>query len=158
MSKRLLLAVLGLSLAACQRADEENDIVPAAVATTFDQDFSLNYRQQATVSSASSQPELTVAVADLNYKFCPKNAYCFTADFVNPTLSVTDEQGQTQEVKLSMRRMTGNYPAWSDTASVRANGRRYMFYYIIYDVKAGCDNPEKKDISIALRVSRPNNK
>ncbi|MDF7812029.1 hypothetical protein [Hymenobacter sp. YC55] len=156
MRKYLLLSALVISLTACLKTEDENEVTPAAINTIFDQDFNLNYRQQATLSSAS-QTELTVAVEELHYTFCPKNANCFIGDFVNPTMSVTDTKGQTQEVKLSMHRATSNYPNWMDTISVRANGTRYLLYYKKYDVKAGCDNPAKKDISVQLRITKPTN-
>ena len=156
MRKYLLLAVLGSSIAACSKAEEENEVTPAAISAAFDQDFNLNYRQQAILSSAS-QTELTVVVEELHYTFCPKNANCFIGDFVNPTVNVTDMKGQTQEVKLSMHKTTSNYPNWMDTTSVRANGNRYLLYYKEYDVEAGGDNPAKKDISVQLRITKPAN-
>ncbi|HEX8425318.1 hypothetical protein [Hymenobacter sp.] len=156
MKKYLLATAIGLSLAACSKADDE-DVTPIAITSAFDQNFSLNYRQQASLPS-SSQPELTVAVEELDYTFCPKNAYCILADFANPTLGVTDRGGQTQQVKFLMPGRTTNYPDWMDTTSVRANGKRYVFYYIMYNVKAGCDNPGKEDISVKLRITEPTNK
>lgn len=153
MPKHLLLATFGLIVFSCTKADE--DVMPSAITSTFDQDFVLSYRQQALLSS-SSQPELTVGLADLQYKFCPKDVICcFMPNSVAPTFNVTDEQGQTQEVKLPMYSMNRNYPSWLDTISVRANGRRYLVYYIKYDVKEGTDQPEKKDILIGLRITKP---
>lgn len=156
MKKYLLVATLGLGLTACSKAEEENKVKPTAITTSFDQDFNLNYRQQATISS-SNQPELTVMAEDLDYQFCPKNAYCSTADFVSPTVSVTDIAGQTQQVKMSTYGRHSNYPNWTDTISVRANGKRYVLYYITYEVEAVRDNPRKKDISVKLRVTKPAN-
>ena len=153
MRKYLLLAVSGLSLTACQKADE--DVTPSAIISAFNQDFTLNYRQQALLPSAS-QPELTIGLADLQYNFCPKDVICcFVPNSAAPIFNVTDEQGQTQEVKLPIYGMNRNYPNWMDTISVRANGRRYVVYYTKYDVKEGTDQPEKKDISIELRITKP---
>ena len=153
MKKHLLVVALGLGITACSKAEEENDVTPAAITAAFDQDFNLNYRQQATISS-SSQTELAVAVEDLQYGFCPKSAYCFIADFVNPTISVTDIGGQTQHVKLPVVGRTNLSYNWIDSASVRANGKRYVLYYMMYEVKAERDNPEKKDISVKLHIAK----
>lgn len=153
MKKYLLLAVISLSLGACQKADEE--VIPNAITSAFDQDFTLNYRQQALLPS-SSQPELTIRLADLQYNFCPKDVICcFMPNSVAPIFNVTDEQGQTQEVKLPIYSLNRNYPNWIDTISVRANGRRYILYHTKYNVKEGNDQPEKKDISVDLRITKP---
>lgn len=152
MKKYLLLFTTGLSLAACKTTDEI-EAVPIAIASAFDQNFSLLYRQQAMLSTAS-QPELTVEVTDLNYAFCPRNAYCLVANFVAPTLSVTDAQGKTQQLRLPIHQERPYTPVWIDTASVRANNQRYVFYYTEWTVDDARDQPGKKDITVTLRVTK----
>lgn len=144
-----------MSLAACTNNDKENDAIPTPVTASFNQDFSLNYRQQATLTSAG-QTELTVIATDLRYGFCPKNSYCFTADFVWPTLSVQDAQGQVQEVRMPTNPRPIVTPTLMDTTSIRANGQRYMLHYSKWEVDANCGSPQKKDIAVVLRVIKIN--
>ncbi|WP_375417794.1 hypothetical protein [uncultured Hymenobacter sp.] len=160
MKKYLPLSVLGVSLAACQK-DNDKDVVPTSVTSAFDQKFTLRYQQQAMLP-ASAQPELTLELGDFNYTFCPENANCFMADFVSPTLNVTDERGQVQQLKLGLqaaRFSYSNYPLWIDTASVRANGKRYLVYYQQYSVDTNLkrrEHAEKKHLAVELRVVKPN--
>ncbi|SHJ29323.1 hypothetical protein SAMN02745146_2787 [Hymenobacter daecheongensis DSM 21074] len=155
MKKHLLLSALSLSLLACEKADRENDVIPASITTAFNQDFALSYRQQATLPAATN-PELTVAVSAMQYSFCPKDVICcFVPNFVDPTLTITDAQGQSQQVKLPANQPRNYNPTWIDTISVRANGQRYVVYYTKWDVKPGCDQPGIKDISVRLRVLKP---
>ncbi|MBX0289131.1 hypothetical protein K3G63_01705 [Hymenobacter sp. HSC-4F20] len=153
MKKYSLPLVLSLTLAACQNRDA-TDAQPAAVAAGFNQEFSLQYRQQAALP-ATDQVELFVTVADLDYSFCPPNARCFIADFVALTLSVRDKQGQTQQVAMPLHTTGARNPAWIDTTSVRANGQRYVIYYHRWSVVENVPHPQKKDITVVLRITKP---
>ena len=162
MKKHLLLAAFGLLLAACDKKDERNE--PAAVAAGYDQQFSLQYRQAAKLPHLL-QPELTITLADLNYSFCPPNANCFVPDFVAPTLSVTDAQGLTQQMRMPTSFRNPYHHLWIDSASIRANSRRYVLYYTSWKVSKSptslwnrnkvAGNVEKPDISVQLRITRP---
>ena len=150
MIKHLLLLSTALGLAACGTTDKY-EAVPTPIVADFDQEFTLNYRQQALLSAAI-QPELTVEVTDIQYKLCPKDILCFTPNFVTPTLRVTDAQGNTQQLKMSVNLERAYMPNWLDTTSVRANGRRYAFHYIKWEVDQMRDQPGKKDITVTFRV------
>lgn len=115
--------MLGISGAACKKSDSDSGPTPAEAA--FEQDFTLYYQQLARLPAAGN-PELSVTVTELHYTFCPKNAMCLVADFVDPTLNITDAQGQTQQVTLPRRPKTTYNPAWIDTTNTRANARRYL--------------------------------
>ena len=125
----------------------------STVGATFNQNFKLNYLQQAVLRTAG-RPELAVTVADLSYSFCPSNAYCLVADFVAPNLNVADAQGRTQVVTMPVLLAPRN-AAWIDTTSIRANGRRYLLYYNSWSVRAGVARPAKADISVIFRVTKP---
>lgn len=144
-----------MSLAACASSEKENDVVPKPITSSFNQDFSLNYQQQASLP-LTGQTELTVTTTDLRYAICPKDSRCFTADFVWPTLSIVDAQGQTQEIQMPSNQQQVFSTSFLDTTSVRANGRRYVLQYTRYQVEIGDDTPQKKDISVVLRVIQPN--
>ncbi|UOQ64689.1 hypothetical protein [Hymenobacter volaticus] len=154
MRKYLLLAALGLSVVACSKTDEE--VGPTAIAVPFNEDFSLSYRQQAVLPS-SNQPELTVSLTDMQLSFCHKGAICcFGPSYpVYPTFLVTDAQGQSQEVKFPANQIGTYNTNWLDTTSVRANGQRYLLYYLKYNLKAEKDQPAKKDVMVTLRVTKP---
>ncbi|WP_022824571.1 hypothetical protein [Hymenobacter norwichensis] len=154
MKSHLLITAALMSLGACTNGEKENDAVPATITTGFNQEFRLNYRQQANISSGL-QTELTVKATDFRYAFCPRNANCFTADFVWPTLSIQDAQGQAQEMKLTSNPRVVSGATLLDTTSIRANGQRYVLQYIIWDVAPNTDSPQKKDISVALRIIKP---
>ncbi|GAA4008121.1 hypothetical protein GCM10022408_20300 [Hymenobacter fastidiosus] len=154
LKKCLLLTVSGLSLLACQKTDEENDVAPAAVVAAFNAEFSLHYQQAARLPAAT-QPELTVEVTDLDYFFCPKDVLCcFVTSFVAPTLSVTDAQGRVQQVKLTANASREYTPAWIDTTSVKANGQRYVLYYTKWNTGSRREQAGKKDVSVTLRVTK----
>ncbi|AII53420.1 hypothetical protein [Hymenobacter sp. APR13] len=154
MKQYLLLAALTVSLGACQETDSNEDATPVAIEAQFSQDFTLSYRQQAILPTVI-QPELTIELVDLQYSICPKNARCFGANFAFPILAVTDAQGQTQQLKMPVNHTTGlRYGSFVDTTSVRANGRRYLLQYTEWSVKSDCDQPEKKDLSVALRITK----
>ncbi|UOQ81466.1 hypothetical protein [Hymenobacter sp. 5414T-23] len=129
--------------------------MPATVNSAFDQEFALNYRQQAFLPS-TNQPELTVEATELSYAFCPRNARCLIPDYVWPTLTVTDAQGLTQQIKLPANQERTYTAGWIDTTSVRANGRRYLLYYLNWQVQPGNDAPQKKDITTRYRISKVN--
>lgn len=155
MQQSLLFAALVVVLGACQKSENDEDVTPATIESEFSQDFTLGYRQRALLPAAT-QPELTVELTDLQYSICPKNARCFGANFVFPILAITDAQGQTQQVKMPANHTTGlRYGPFVDTTSIRANGRRYLLQYTEWRVKADCEQPEKKDLSVALRISKP---
>ena len=154
MKKYLLLAVVGLHLGACKKDDATNQNT-APVAAAFDQSFSLHDQQQALLP-AFSNPELTIALKDLQYTYCPPNLNCLVGTFVSPTLSITDALGVNQQLTLPLVRPRVYNPAWIDTASVRANGRRYVVYYTKWEIGPFKNSPAKKDISVQLRVTRPN--
>ncbi len=155
MKKYILLPLLGLSLITCKKGEEEPRI-PETVTAAFDQDVDLRYRQQALVPTAN-QPELTVQLTDLSYSFCPKNVRCFIADFVWPTVKITDAQGQVQELRQLGKVVHTYNPAWTDTASVRANGRRYVVQYTRYNLdEYSREEPQKEDITVTIRITKPN--
>ncbi|GGG57142.1 hypothetical protein [Hymenobacter glacieicola] len=154
MRNYILPLISTLALAACQSSDTATEAVPAAVVVGFDQEFSLYYRQQAKLPVTNSA-ELTVSVAELQYSFCPPNARCFVADFVAPTLSITDQRGQTQQVKMPVSQARTRAANWIDTTSVRANNRRYVLYYHRYIVAENVTQPQKKDLSVVLRITKP---
>ena len=156
MKKHFLLAALGLSLAACQK--DEMDIVPATVESRFDRDFTLAYRQQVKLPSAS-QPELTITVTDIQSTFCPENFACLVGTTATPVLHVKDTQGQTQQVLPARGKLPYNVNAggWIDTISVRANGRRYLLYYVKWRLDANRsqqDRANKDDFTVTLRVKK----
>jgi hypothetical protein len=155
MKKYLLLLAFSVSLLACDKNSRNNDVVPAAISSAFDQEFMLNYRQQALLPSAT-RPELIVEATDLTYSFCPKGSYCFVADFVWPTLTITDAQGQSQEIKLPVNKERTYAGLNIDTTSVRANGRRYLLHYLDWQVPTNIENPQKKDITARYRISKVN--
>ncbi|TGD79584.1 hypothetical protein [Hymenobacter wooponensis] len=155
MKKYLLLVATSMSLLACDKNSGDTNVVPAAVSSTFDQEFTLNYRQQALLPSAT-RPELVVEATDLTYSFCPKNARCFVPDFVWPTLTITDAQGQTQQVKLPVNQERTYAADLLDSTSVRANGRRYVLYYLNWQVQQGNDDPQRKDIAMRYRIGKVN--
>jgi hypothetical protein len=150
MKKPLLVALVALGLGACQK---DNDAAPAAVGAPFDQEFTLDHNQQASLPVVS--PELKVTVSDVLFSFCPKNAMCIAPDYVAPVLQITDAQGHAQQLTMprNLFRNSSN-PNWIDTASVRANNRRYLFTYINWKVGVNTDFAQKKDISVVLRVTR----
>ncbi|MBC6609843.1 hypothetical protein H8B15_02850 [Hymenobacter sp. BT507] len=152
MKKHLLLFGAALSLTACYTTDE-GEAIPSSIVADFDQEFTLNYQQQARLDAAS-QPELIVEVTDMQYKICPKNVICFSPDVVAPTLRITDAQGNTQQMKVPVDSRPLYTPKWIDTTSVRANGRRYMLYYTQWEVDQMRDKPGKKDIAITLRITK----
>ncbi|WBA43474.1 hypothetical protein [Hymenobacter canadensis] len=156
MKQSLLFAALVVGLGACQKSDNNEDATPAAMEAAFSQDFTLSYRQQALLPTVA-QPELTVELADLQYSICPKNARCFTANFVFPLLAITDAQGRTQQLKMPVNNTTGlQTGAFIDTASVRANGRRYLVQYTSWQAKETDRNyAEKQDLSVKLRITKP---
>lgn len=152
MKQSLLFAALVVNLSACQKSDNNEDVTPAAIESKFSQDFTLGYRQQAMLPTAT-QPELTVELTDLQYSICPKNARCFGANFVFPILAITDAQGQTHQIKMPVNHTTGlRNGSFVDTTSIRANGRLYLLQYTDWAVRAGCDQPERKDLSVDLRI------
>jgi hypothetical protein len=153
MNKYLFISLLGLSSVACKKTDPDVG-AHTPLAAGFDQSFSLHYQQSALLPTFN-QPELTVAVADLNYTFCPKNVQCVVGTSAWPTLRITDAQGQAQQVKLPTNLVRPN-PAWLDTTSLRANGQRYLLYYTKWELDAGQDSPQKKDFSIVLRITKLN--
>lgn len=144
----LLLPLLAI-FASCN-----SEVEPQAVSSAFDQGFDLRYRQSATLPSVAP-PELTVLVEDLQFSICPSNARCSVPDHVLPTLAISGRDGQTQLLKLpSSGRLFVNsqYP---DSASVRANGRRYVVYFTEWKLAAGKqDTPSKQDFTISLRVEK----
>ena len=151
MKKLLFLLALGLHLTAC---DKTTDSGPAAVAAPFNQAFELRYQQAARLP-AGTAPELTIAVTDLAYSFCPPNARCIAPDYVDPTLRITDARGQSQFLTLPVRPRRLYHPDWIDTASIRANGRRYVVYYTKWDVNKAATSPQQEHIAVSLRVTKP---
>ena len=152
MKKHFLLGLLSLSMGAC------NDTTPApsnAAAAKFDQEFTLYPQQQAQLPG-SSAPELTVTLADLDFTYCPPGAACLVGTNVFPKLSITDAQGQSQQLALPLARIRTFSPNWIDSTNFRANGRRYLLYYRKWHVPTlpMGQIPQKKDISVTLQVMR----
>ncbi|MBT9394466.1 hypothetical protein KLP40_14940 [Hymenobacter sp. NST-14] len=154
MKHYLLAAALLPALAACHKSDND-DAAPAPVAAEFNQDFALRYRQSATLPTAQT-PELTLLVEDLQFSICPKNVNCFLPDFANPTLAIAAADGSTQQLQLARNIASPSSPNWIDTASIRANGRRYVVYYKSWALDAGRqDSPRKQDFTLNFRVEKP---
>ncbi|WP_310395438.1 hypothetical protein [Hymenobacter sp.] len=152
MTKFLSLFALVLSLTACEKASPEPNAGP--VISDFDQEFSLNYQQQARLRTANA-PELAVTLAELEYTYCPENVFCFVGTFVAPSLNITDAQGQTQQLTLPLAGNLTNSAAFIDSASVLANSRRYVVYYTKWNIRNVKNYPEKQDISVQLRIVKP---
>lgn len=148
------LLLLGLSLAGCNKSDSESEPAPSSISTNFEQDFTLFYQQRAALPLLGT-PELTVVLSDLDYTYCPKEVTCIVGTNVFPTVSITDAQGQLQQLAFPLSRPRNYNPAWIDTVSFRANSRRYVLYYKKWDIKESGNQPLKKDISITLRVGKP---
>jgi hypothetical protein len=153
MKKHFLLCLLGLNIAACKKTGPAPD--NASVAPNFAQEFTLYPQQQAHISGTGAR-KLTVTLTDLDFTYCPPNVNCFVGTFVSPKLSITDAQGQTQQLALPLTRVRSQNPAWIDTTTIRANGQRYLVYYHKWNIApppAG-RNLQKKDISVTLRVTK----
>lgn len=153
MKQYVTIGTLTLALLSCKKEEGEPDMT-LPIAAGFNQDFALYYRQQAALP-ASSRPELTVEVAELRYFICPKNARCFAADFAVPTLRIIDAQGQPQQLVIPANTFGHRTSEWIDTASFRANGRRYLMTYLSWKVKGDYQSATGEDISVALRVTKP---
>jgi hypothetical protein len=149
MKQHLTIGALALGLLSCKK----DDATP--ITTDFNQKFSLYYRQQAALPTASP-PELSLEVTELRYTICPKNANCFVADFAAPTLRITDAQGQSQQVTIPANTFGNRTPDWIDTASFRANGRRYLLTYVDWKAKGDYHSAKREDIFVELRVTKPN--
>lgn len=153
MKTRYYLPAALLLLAACNKSG--SDAGPKSVATGFGQDFTLQYRQEATLPP-ESKPELTVLLEELDYRICPKNARCFLPDLVSPTLAITAADGQTQRVLLpssDQQQISSSLPP--DTTSIRANGRRYVVYYKDWGGDYDRDKLAKKDFRLTFRLEKP---
>lgn len=155
MKKHLYIGALSLFLSSCNKEDGENSAAPFPVTSGFDQTFPLHYRQSATLP-LPNPPELTVEVTELRYAICPKNTNCFAPDFAAPTLRITDAQGQAQQVIIPDNTFGNRTSAWIDTASFRANGRRYLLTYVDWEVDGDYQSAKKKDIFVELRITKPN--
>ena len=151
MKKYSVLCLLGLSLGACNKTTT----APASAAPTFNQDFTLYPQQQAQLPN-SSAAELTVTLTDLDFTYCPPAAACLVGTNVFPKLSITDAQGQSQQLALPLKRMRIFSPDWVDSTTIRANGRRYLLYYRRWNVPTLPTGqiPQKKDISVILQVMK----
>ncbi|MDO7854174.1 hypothetical protein [Hymenobacter convexus] len=150
MNKYLLLVILGLGLSSCKKDDAEN---PAVVTAGFNQDFSLYSQQQASLP-LPTQPELAIAVTDLRFSICPRNANCLVADYAVPTLRITDAQGSMQQLNIPTNFYGRRTSDWIDTTSVRANGRRYLLTYVNWQVQGDYYAATKENIKLTFRVSR----
>ena len=149
MKQHLTIGALALGLLSCKK----DDATP--ITTDFNQKFSLYYRQQAALPTASP-PELSLEVTELRYTICPKNANCLVADFAAPTLRITDAQGQSQQVTIPANTFGNRTPDWIDTASFRANGRRYLLTYVDWKAKGDYHSAKREDIFVELRVTKLN--
>ena len=151
MKNYLLLCLLGLSLGACNK----NTPAPDNSAPNFNQEFTLYPQQQAQLPG-SGTPELTVALTDLDFTYCPPTAACLTGTYVFPKLSITDAQGQSQQLALPLVRVRTFSPDWIDSTTIRANGRRYLLYYRKWNLPALSMGqiPQKKEISVTLQVMK----
>jgi hypothetical protein len=147
MKSTLLLALCGLSLTACKK----DDSAPTAVA--FDQDYAYHIAGSVRLPTVEN-PELTVTVADLSYSICPSNSICFLPDRVSPILRIADAAGQVQQLTLPVPGHQRTSADWIDTTTVRANGRRYLFYFSTWSSGGKRDNVQKKDITVTLRVTK----
>ncbi|GAA4383169.1 hypothetical protein [Hymenobacter koreensis] len=158
MKSLLLFMAIGMGLVSCQKTTADPNATPKAIEAPFDQDFTLHYRQQAFLTSAQ-QPELTLRVAELDCSFCPEGVTCFAPSMAWPSLDVTDAQGQTRRVKLPANRVREYTPAWLDTTSVVANGRRYLLTYAGWSVTrklAVREMPHRADFALRFRVAKTN--
>ena len=154
VKQHLTIGALALGLLSCKK-DDATPVVPSPITADFNQKFSLYYRQQAALPTASP-PELSLEVTELRYTICPKNANCFVADFAAPTLRITDAQGQSQQVTIPANTFGNRTPDWIDTASFWANGRRYLLTYVDWKAKGDYHSAKREDIFVELRVTKPN--
>ncbi|MCC3152062.1 hypothetical protein [Hymenobacter sp. BT770] len=150
MQKHFLFALIGLGLFSCKKDNAGN---PTAVAAGFNQEFSLYLQQQASLPQLT-QPELTIAVTDLRYAICPRNANCLIADYAVPTLRISDAQGGTQQLTIPENFSGRKNSDWIDTASVRANGRRYLLTYVAWRVQGDYHAATKGNIQLTFRIAR----
>ena len=153
MKKYFFPCLLSLFLGACKN----NTPAPYGdnPTQTFNQEFTLKSQQQAQLLNLGT-PELTVTLKDLDFTYCPPAAACFVGTNVFPKLTITDAQGQSQQLALPLARVRTFNPAWIDTTNIRANGRRYLLYYRRWNLPAltAGEIPQKKDISITLEVTK----
>ncbi|MCC2546553.1 hypothetical protein LJY25_08870 [Hymenobacter sp. BT175] len=155
VSTLALVALLGLG--ACQKSAVAPNVEHGDSTAVFDQEFALYYRQQAMLPAAAG-PELTVQVEELYTSYCPEEARCIVSTAAWPTLRITDQQGQSQQVKLPANRPAVFTPAFLDTTSVQANGRRYLLTYTRWNLDRTPPRggyPAKHDYTVSLRVSKP---
>ncbi|KAA9327612.1 hypothetical protein F0P96_16670 [Hymenobacter busanensis] len=158
MKALLLVLPAALGLAACHKSSVEPETTFPAITAAFDQEFALHHRQQAQLPTAAT-PEVTVQMTELGYSYCPKDVYCVAPSMAWPTLAITDAQGRIQQLQLPRNAARPNYPSWLDTASVQANGRRYLLTYSRWEVErqlASQEMPLKKDFVLWFRLSRTN--
>ncbi|WP_400190479.1 hypothetical protein [Hymenobacter sp. B81] len=154
MRPLLLILLAGLSLAACQETPADPEAARPELHPGFGEKFTLHYQQRALLP-AGPAPELTVQLADVPYSYCPPlecsgnpSLRCFFGSSVGPVFSVTDAQGQVQEVRFPLTYA----PAEHDTVSVRANNQRYQLRYVRWEML--CCNPQRKDISVTLQLDK----
>jgi hypothetical protein len=156
MKSTLLLLAGALSLGACQKSTVDPGITASDYRVDFDKDFALHYQQQATLP-ATGAAELAVRLDELAYSFCPEGLTCIAGPSAWPTLAITDAQGQTQSLKLPYDRPRPNHVAWLDTSSIRANGRRYLLTYTVWEVDrtlAKGEMPAKQDFALWFHVTK----
>ena len=147
MKLLLLLALCGLGLTGCKKD------TPAPTAAAFNQNYSCHFANEVRLPAVEN-PELTVTVADLSYSICPGNSICFLPDRVSPTLRIADAAGQVQQLTLPVPGHQRTSADWIDTTTVRANGRRYLFYFSTWSTGGKHDNVQKNDITVTLRVMK----
>ncbi|PJJ60908.1 hypothetical protein [Hymenobacter chitinivorans] len=139
MKSTVLVLALALGLGACQKSTVDPQLPAPDFAVDFDKDFALHYRQQAFLPGTGSR-ELTIQLEDLNTTYCPEGLQCAVGPSAWPVLAITDAQGQSQQLRLPDGPQRSALGAWLDTTSIRANGRRYLLTYTVWDIDK---QPEK---------------
>lgn len=156
MKSTVLVFALALGLGACQKSTVDPQVPVPDFAVDFDKDFALHHRQQAFLSSTSS-PELTIQLEDLTTTYCPEGLQCIVGPSAWPLLAITDGQGQTQQLRLPDGPQHSAIGAWLDTTSIRANGRRYLLTYTVWDIDQQPDKgkiPAKQDWALWFNVTK----
>ncbi|MCB2408765.1 hypothetical protein [Hymenobacter lucidus] len=160
MKSTLLFLIAALSLGACQKSTVDPAIAPQDFGIDFSRDFALHYQQQASLPTATS-PELTVRLDEVKYSYCPEAVTCVVGSMAWPVLTITDAQGHKQQLSLPHHGPRPYSAAWLDTTSVRANGRRYLLTYTLWEIERTLDKqemPVKQDFALWFTVAAAANK
>ncbi|TGE28195.1 hypothetical protein [Hymenobacter metallicola] len=158
MKSTLLFLTLTLVGSACQKTAIDPEAAPQDFAVDFNKDFGLHHRQQATLP-ATSGAELTLRLEELHTSFCPEGMMCIVGPSAWPVLTISDANGQQQQLTLPKNQARTWSGTWLDTASIRANGRRYLLTYTQWDlerVPAKGKGPAKADWVLWFHVDKAN--